>query len=242
MNTSIFRNTLLTLAALALPHTVNASLLLAGWHDFDGTVGNETPDYVASGFSTGTYITKGNVPESSATDPSSIDGFYGPDSVGAGGVATNQPASMDGRIANADGVQVVLKNSTTENYGLQSLLFDAVQNGLGNLVTYNVSYSTTDGDSGNLTVPNNTIGSVLPGAGTGYFDFIVDLSGIFLNAGETITFVFDTSWALTSRDGRLDNIAITAIPEPASLIGLGLVLGSGLLLRQRPRQITPGLA
>lgn len=226
------------LAAVTFFNAAQSShaMLLAGWHDFDGTVNNEAADFAATGFS-GSFITKGTVPESSDTDPSSIDGFYGPDSVAAGGVPTNQVAGMDGRIANANGVQVVLENLTSVSFPLNSLLFDAVQNGLGNIVTYNVSYLKSDGGSGALVVPGNTIGSVLPPAGTGYFDFIVDLSGIFLDAGETITFTFNTSRPTGSNDGRLDNIAITAIPEPASVITLGCVLGSGLFLRNRRRPI-----
>ena len=50
-------------------------------------------------------------------------------------------------------------------------------------------------------------------------------------ANQTINFIF------TSTSGvQIDNVAIagiSAIPEPASLLALGCVLGSGLMLRNR---------
>lgn len=72
-----------------------------------------------------------------------------------------------------------------------------------------------------------------------YKDYCKLLDPVVLAPGETVMFEFlvtqtqgiypvDTVW--------VDNIALTAIPEPGSVLGLGCVLASGLLLRNRRRK------
>jgi hypothetical protein len=72
-----------------------------------------------------------------------------------------------------------------------------------------------------------------------YMDYCKLLDPVVLAPGETVMFEFsvvqtqgiyavDTVW--------VDNIALTAIPEPGSVLGLGCVLASGLLLRNRRRK------
>ena len=72
--------------------------------------------------------------------------------------------------------------------------------------------------------------TVTPGTEFDFSDYSLSLIGAVpvLGSGSTIQFAFIGS-------GAIDNIAITAIPEPAGLLALACVLGSGLMLRSRPR-------
>lgn len=228
MNTTLFRSAFLAFAALTLSHTANASLLLAGWHDFDGTTGNESADVAAAGFSG--LVTKGG--QTSINGGGSNDNTYG--------TLVNPVVPVNDGYARILGSNLTfsLTNSSASAVQLTTLYFDAaIQSGSG---TVTVQYQIGAGPLSTLApspVTNNTL-SGAAGASANYGDFAFNLVGVPLLAiGQTINFVFTAS-----PNARIDNVAITAIPEPASLIALGLVLGSGLFLRQRPRQLAPSLA
>jgi hypothetical protein len=241
MNTSFFRSTLLALAALALPHTANASLLLAGWHDFNanneptaGTdVANESPDYIASGFSG--FVSKGGQASvgNGGDDGGTALTYYGNSNIQAGNGIGN-----DGylRILSST-VTFAITNVSGPVLQLDKLFFDAARQA-GSPVL-NISWNIVGGASGSLGTETITANSGGAGASADYADYSRNLAGIpALGLGQTIQFLFQTG----STGLRIDNIAITAIPEPASLIALACVLGSGLFLRQRPRQLAPGMA
>lgn len=77
-----------------------------------------------------------------------------------------------------------------------------------------------------------------------YNDYSAKLAGLILGTGETMAFMF--TGYLANNPGNyqpsaiyVDNVGITAIPEPGSVLGLGCVLASGLMLRSRrkPQQV-----
>lgn len=212
------RASFLALVALALPCTANATLLV-GWYDFDATTSNESADYSAAGFSglanKGSQVSVGN--------GGSNDGSYG---------------TLPSSVPNNDGYVRVLGNtltfSVTNSSGsdvqLDKLLFDAaLQSGTG---TVNAQYKIGADPAVSLGGIVNNTPSGAAGASADYGDFVFNLVSLpVLSAGQTISFLFTAS-----PNARIDNIAISgisAIPEPASLLALGCVLGSGLMLRNR---------
>jgi hypothetical protein len=72
-----------------------------------------------------------------------------------------------------------------------------------------------------------------------YLNYSKSLSGMILDAGETMAFMFSGRLSEQLPGGYsptafyVDNVGITAIPEPGSVLGLGCVLASGLMLRSR---------
>lgn len=216
-----FRSSFLALVALALPCTANATLLV-GWYDFaaanDPSPGSELAPEAADANAVGYsgVLTKGGV--NSIGNSGSTDTFYGDSTIFA--------SSGNDGYARVLGSASTTTFSLTNNSGpvmqLDKLLLDA-----HNTNTFTVKYQI----SGTPGLPT------LLGTGTGfassYKSIPFDLLGlnISLQVGQTINFLF------TSPSGtRIDNVAITgisAIPEPASLLALGCVLGSGLMLRNR---------
>jgi hypothetical protein len=88
------------------------------------------------------------------------------------------------------------------------------------------SYGTVGGYALPITTSQNN-----------YNDYSARL-GLTLGTGETVAFMF--SGLTVSNPGSylpkslyVDNVGITAIPEPGSVLGLGCVLASGLMLRSR---------
>jgi hypothetical protein len=209
----------LTLAAALLTPTLgSAAVLLAGFHTFPSTSADEAFAGFTGSITTGTTGNGGD-----------RDNFYGPDSSALGGYALLNPTPAiggDGRITNAASASITVTNNTATDYPLVSLLFDGTATASANPVTYNIAWETSDGQVGSESVGTSTVD------GINYVDFLVDLSGFFLNAGESITF----SWAGSTAGARLDNIALVAVPEPAGVMAIGCLLGSGLLLRSRRRK------
>jgi hypothetical protein len=201
----------------AFSHSASATLLV-GFNQFDATTASEAHDVAATGFSG--VVTKGAQP--SVNTGGSNDGFYGNSTITAG--ANNGYA----RILDSD-LTFSLTNSSGSSIQLDKLFFDAaIQSGAG---TVSVKYKIGAGPLVALSpasVTNNTA-SGDPGLSANYGDFALNLLGVpLLNVGQVISFVFNAS-----PNARIDNVAISAIPEPASLLALGCVLGSGLMLRNR---------
>lgn len=227
MKTSLFA----ILLGSAIFATQNASAtLLVGFHDFDGTVADESADYALAGFS-GTVVKNGEV---SVTGGGSNDGYYG-NTVSPGFTGLN-PGINDGYLRSlSTGDPVVqLTNSSAGAYSLSSLLFDAANQGGGAEVTVTYRLGTSGTWLSLFTTPAvpDSGGS---GVSTNYGDYLMNLVGlgVTLMNGQSIQFKFDGN-----ANGRIDNIALTglsAIPEPASLLALGCLLGSGVFMRQRRR-------
>lgn len=71
-----------------------------------------------------------------------------------------------------------------------------------------------------------------------YNDYSASLAGLILGTGDTMAFMFSGYLAINPGNYvpnaiNVDNVGITAIPEPGSVLGLGCVLASGLMLRSR---------
>jgi hypothetical protein len=238
MNTSNVRSTLLALAALVLPHTANA-MLLVGWYDFESSTANESsePGSTALGFS-GTLFKNSDSIGDTGDNGGGAGIFYGDSNLpsGPGNDGLVRVPTPNETIGGVDGAIFSMTNSSGSAVSLANLFFDATQSSATTVTT--LAYRIGAGTFNTLiTYPVNTFNNT----GTNFSDKSFSLIGIpaLLN-NETIQFKFTVGGS--GQGLRLDNIAITAIPEPASLIGLGLVLGSGLLLRQRPRQFSAGLA
>ena len=227
MKTSLFA----ILLGSAIFATQNASAtLLVGFHDFDGTVADESADYAMAGFS-GTVVKTGEV---SLTGGGSNDGYYG-NTVSPGFTGLN-PGINDGYLRSINAGDPVFRftNVSGASTSLSSLLFDAASQSGGS--SFQVDYRTTASPVTWTSLYNTGSTPVVAGgsgASADYNDFAASLVGITLATGKWIEFRFDGS-----PNGRLDNIALTglsAIPEPASLLALGCLLGSGVFMRQRRR-------
>lgn len=77
-----------------------------------------------------------------------------------------------------------------------------------------------------ISVPN----AIDFGTGTNYVDFVVNLSGLTLNPGQSIKIGFNQTGTGTV---RLDNLALFAVPEPSSVMTLAALVGSGCFFRRR---------
>jgi len=244
-------------AVLLLPNIGSAALLI-GFHSFtDETAPNSTsfadtaPESQYSGFSgaiTSTYeLTK----DATGGDTGGAgDPFYGDSNYSAG-------VGNDGdiRLGSPNGGQSLtfsVSNNLLVDYSLQSLLFDATISTPGG--AFSIFYTITGGllppvastavpgSPQTVTVPTNPSGAQPESVvyNQDYEDFLLDLSGITLGAGQTIAFTFSRSGGTLTNGGRLDNIALTgsefsAIPEPGSLVALGGLVGAGAFLRTRRR-------
>jgi len=222
------RSALYATVALATPQIASATLLV-GFSDFDGSANSEGHDYALSGFS-GLAIDQGSEP--SYNTGGSLDG-----SMGTTTFSEFTPGTSDGylRSINAGDPIIQVTNNSAGAYSLTSLLFDAANQGGGNTVavTYRLGLS---GAWLSLFTTLALSNSGSAGASVDYQDNVVNLVGlgITLLNGNSIQFKFDGN-----TNGRIDNIALTglqAIPEPASLVALGCLLGSGVFLRQRRRE------
>jgi hypothetical protein len=227
MKTSLFA-ILLGSAIFATPNA-SASFLLVGFHDFDRTAADESADYALAGFS-GTVMKNG---DTSIAGGGSNDGYYG-NTVSRGFTGLN-PGINDGYLRSYDDADPVFRftNVSFDSISLASLLFDTASPGG---LSFQVDYRTTASPVTWTSLYNTgSTSSIAGGAGASanYNDFAASLVGISLLTGKWIEFRFDVS-----QNGRIDNIALTSltpIPEPASLLALGCLMGSGVFLRQRRR-------
>ncbi|MEN9975063.1 MAG: hypothetical protein RLZZ282_1069 [Verrucomicrobiota bacterium] len=210
--------------------TQNASAtLLVGFYDFDSNATTESADYALMGFS-GTVVKNA---EASVTNGGSNDGFYG-NTVSPGFVGLN-PGTNDGYLRSISGGDPVFRftNDSAASTSLSSLLFDAASQSGGS--AFQVDYRTTASPvtwAGLFNTGSMPVVAGGSGVSADYNDFAASLVGITLSAGEWIEFRFDGT-----PNGRIDNIALVAIPEPASLLALGCLMGSGAFLRQRRRTL-----
>jgi hypothetical protein len=226
MKTRAFFPSLIAAALLGAAQSSHA-MLLVGWYNFENESSSaETPDFAATGFS-GTITKAGNSSSTGGDDGGGQGIFYGDSTIPSG-------PGNDGFLrqgTSATGTRVSMTNDSGAPVSLATFLFDAAATGSNRVITVSYRIGTGDfsADIGSFT--NLPVIGVLNSLD--FADLSVSLAGIpTLGDGETIQFRF-----LTSPSVRLDNIAITAIPEPASMLALGGIIGAGLLLRSRPRRI-----
>jgi len=245
----VHRSLLIGSSILVLPQLASASLLLAGWHDFDASTAPEYLDQNTTGFS-GT-VTKGGVP--SYNYIGSKDGDYG--GVDPDGDSNTVPgAAEDGSLVLqpnlvTGGVKYLvfsITNRTGDNYVLQALEFDAA-NTTATATTGKVQYRIDGGSYQDLATKyqRNVNGYTITGpnysptikaaSGTGspfvdvattdrinsadFIDFDF-LLGFHLNNNSTVDFKF-TLVGTTGAEQRIDNVLAT---------GLVIVPESGSLL------------
>ena len=223
----IFRSSLLAVA-LGLASAAQATLLIGFNSDFN--VGTDTtPQNSAAGFS-GSLSDIAVVGSTGTTS----DQRYGNSSYSTSG---ESPTNYRVEIG-TNPIVFSVTNSSGSSYALESLLFDAIENGPTTTATYTLSYKLNGGSSVSL---GQYTATGMPPSDPGYFDYAVNLAslGLSLANGSTIQFYFAGSQN-SGANPRLDNIGLsgtlTPIPEPATALGLGLLLGSPVFLRVRRRK------
>lgn len=243
---------LLAAVALALAQGANAALLV-GFYDFRPGTKPITPtddpaDYTAPGYRGWVFSPE----QATQGDGGSYDTTYGNSGISTGESPVPQvpPGNGSGTIRTiADPSNPLYSVLTfwvenTQTAGsltlpLDKLYFDAAEPDNGGVINQllKVSWSTT-GDLLTSTPLAPPIEVIAETAGNVYTGYALDISTLTLGPGEKIAFLFtsdhkagsgnydsDTIW--------VDNVGITAIPEPSSVLGLGCVLASGLMLRNR---------
>ncbi len=217
--------TTLLFAAVAAAITINnasAGILIAGFHDFDASTTAESADVTVSGVTA--TVNKPGLPNvGSEGTNGSPDGTYG-SGVDAQGFVLPAAGVNDGYLyAAATSIvplNIVIQNvSSGKDFILGSLLLD--MSAMDPLSELTVSYSLGS-NSGSFPAVTNTM------------DFSQEFSfaGLLLPVGETLSIIFQSSSGLIG----IDNVALTAIPEPGSLAVLGCLVGSGVFLRSRSRK------
>lgn len=232
MITSI-RSLLFGSALLVAPQITSASLLL-GISDFTTTqIPSVTGNYEAAGF-TGDFSFTGS--GSGIAPNGSNDGTWGPQPI----APTSPPANNGTSAANfgAGNGSLIVSLTAPIDQALGYLLFDAAAQSAGAILEITYTITPAPNSAGDLTTPSIALvaigGGGFPAPNANFTDYMIDISSIVLEAGQTIAFTF----ALSGPSGfaYVDNIAITSIPEPGSMLGLGCVAGAGAFLRSRRRR------
>jgi len=219
---------LIAAGSLAVSGSASASFLLAGFHDFNTSFTAEPADRVFPGVAATVSKQTGF---SSFTSGGSNDGTFGsgvsstPFQTPA--VPTNDGYLRIGPNVGGNNMTITVDNNGTTPISLESLLFDVAGATIG--TSFNVSYVLFP--SFGSTPVTATQAFTTQGASETYGNHSFLLNGIGLDAGSTISFFFQNM----TGNARIDNIALLAVPEPGSILALGCVLGSGLLLRNRRR-------
>lgn len=218
------------IAAIALPQIASASLLV-GFHQFDDTSATQTvlpgsaTNYAASGF-------RGDIFKNGADsddEGGSLDGTYGNRNFGPLNPGTNDGY---GRSLNDGDPVIRITNVNAGSVYLDALLFDAASISANRTiyVTYQIN-----GDG----FKNLASGSLPSTAGSGiYRDFAIDLKSLITDAfgaGDWIEFKFN---GVTN--GRIDNIALTSIPETGNALACAGLLAGGVFFRSRRRAANRG--
>jgi len=214
-------------ASALLVSNSSAAILVAGWHAFDNnSTASEAPDSVSTGFSG--LVVKNTYSVSPGGDN---DGTYGNSS--AWGVVP----SNDGyaRVTTAANLYFTVTNNNASAVQLTSLLFDAVssQKAGGGTYDFTISYSLNGGTTWTaLSTVNPALNAngFNPNQQEDFSDFVLNLSSVTLASAATIQFRFEGQ-------GRIDNVALIAVPETSSTIALGGLLGAGVFFRSRRRSV-----
>jgi hypothetical protein len=192
----------------------------------------------------GTLNVSGQLFGAADIERGSNDGFFGPDSSGAGGVFGSSTADTVGYKINGGGGRIAVRiaNNSGNDLELSSFLFDYLSIWLTGPQTVLLRY-----DYGALDDANGTLLATLaaPGesgvpAALDYPDFAVDLQSALtdytLADGQVAVFGIEGADASSGTvNGIVDNIAFTGtvIPEPATLGLVSMVAGGLLFVRRR---------
>lgn len=225
---------------LVAPQITSADILLG---ISDWTTITDADNIVAPTITAGYFSLSGPpTPGSGSAPGGSMDGTWGNDAT-----LTPAPTTNNGTSVNS----FQLHMSTTADVSLGLLLFDAV--GYSSGYQLNISYEIqpdeppADGTAGPYTInpiavagnPFQAPNDPAPGSSTGpYTGYSVDLNQLFLAANSTVIFTFTYSYLGTGSPSAAytDNLAITAVPETGSMLGLGCIVGAGAFFRSRRRR------
>ncbi len=228
MKTKTYHKHLFSLVAVSLliPATASANLLLAGFHDLNGSVNTETADEVVPDFSG--EVLKGNV--ASTNTGGSNDGYYGSSDIPVGSTTGDGYVNL----TSTSTLKFEFTNYVEDtSFALVSFLFDAASVAG---TTLSISYSVDGGTSVPFTrvVGVNTAGPT-PTSTVDYQDYKVDFAGVTLEYLSTLVFTLTSS-----SDARIDNIGLTGtlvpVPETSSTLALGALFGSSFFIRSRSRR------
>lgn len=201
---------------LALGSSASAALVI-GFHSFTaGTAvqaGGSGTNYLASGFS-GFYDPTTGINKTATGG--STDQTYGNITVDV-----STPGTNNGYVSMfavwAPYLQLV--NNSGSSVTLDKLLFDGASVPTATNVTVSYRYGTTGSFTDLATTALTT---------TTYQSFSHDISSLQLGNGQTIEFRF-----MGGSGGQLDNIGITAVPEPSAALIIGGLIGLSALRRRR---------
>ena len=226
---------LMIAAACLMAGTVSAELLVS----WDGS-GSLTPV-------NGALNVSGQLFGNADIERGSNDGWFGPDSAGAGGISGASTTDTTGYKINAAGAVVGLRvsNNSGQDLELSTLVFDYLSIWLTGSQKVQVIY-----DYGQLDDANGTLLSTLdaPGQSGGtkvmdYQDLSLNLQSVLtdytLATGQFAQFKLQGTDAVDPEglgvNGIVDNIAFTGtvIPEPATIGLVSMVSGGILFIRRR---------
>ena len=241
----------LTLGLALLPLSASATLLV-GLHKFNTATGTQNitsaladPNYALAGFS-GSVVTT----VASEGVGGSNDNLYGNSALAVlpGMPMVSETQDGHGKAQENKNLVFNVTNSSGSSIALASLLFDAAYRDVASTILA-VTYQIGAGPIETLT---SDVGSMIQHtawtAAADFTDFGLSLLGVTLANAETIKFTFSIDpgiGASSSETIRLDNIALTglsAIPETASAMALALLIGGGLMTRNRRSAAAPTLA
>ncbi|MCX6879931.1 MAG: PEP-CTERM sorting domain-containing protein [Verrucomicrobia bacterium] len=231
-----FCSILIGASVLVVPQLASATLLV-GYANF--VSGGGDPNIAALSGSatesavgvTGTYSGGGNLLLGSglANPWWSDSGNYGADPAYPITSDTSTSLGTNGWLP-----VVFTVNASAGAYVLDTLIFEQTTGHSGG-TSYVISYVTSNpayfGTLATLTTTNS--GNAAPASNNweGEVVSLADITGVFGVDFDSIAFT------ISSPEGGIDNLALTAIPEPGSLLALGCLLGSGAFLHNRRRGV-----
>jgi len=242
----MLRVSLALLTAHLIPATASATLLV-GYHSFSEIhPADQTPDVGPgfSGVSSRIVTTALQTPEQFG---GSSDGTYG-DLVSptVPSFTPGVPGTGDGHLriqnnspAPESRATLVVDNVAGQDIEFTSLLFDVAFRD-DPATTLIVEYEINDVYQGDLfnSSPTTQVVGLSASSPQDFQDVAIDLGLLpVLAVGSTIEFIFRVgsvgSGATANETIRLDNIALTAIPETSGVLALSCLMISGLLYRRR---------
>jgi hypothetical protein len=262
MKTKRINAGLFAAVALALTQAGNASVMI-GWYAFNGSkplqATDDTAEYIgADPLYSGVSGWVTSPLQATQGSGGSYDGDYGDGPSTSPNQSLPQLPPGDGSAtvrkldAGALSAYSVLTfwvtNTGTSGIPLETLYFDAAEpppaGNADQLLFARIWENATFDPNASATWwgMGTPLGSDIAVQGeTTANDFVGysrSLAGRTLDAGETIAIMFngriaDPNNPYDSNTIWIDNVAINAIPEPGSVLGLGFVLASGLMFRNR---------
>ena len=240
-------------AALAFSQGANASLLI-GFYDFRPGAKPMIPtDDPAEYAAVGSRGWVESPEQATQGDGGSYDATYGNSGIPTGEIPSPQlpPGNGAATIRSIPDPSNPLFSVLTfwvENTGtlaipLGKLFFDAAEPDSGGVVNQvlKVSWSPT-GDLATSIPLAPPIDVIAETAGNIYVGYSLSLAGFMLDPGNKIAFLFTSDYVPASGNYNsdtiwIDNVGISAVPEPGSVVGLGCVLAAGFMLRHRRRPV-----